>query len=421
MWLYVPSHSAPAKPDWNSDSTLRVLDALSRHVTWNGSSSPPGSLLRVLKREPCLQRLSGLMCEQSALQKSAELWAASTPSPAATPASHSPSPASSVAKTIRDTYGQPLLMRLRAMSRACVFSRTSAATLLSDSIPFSLLYERWATALRRACLRRRKRVLLTSVSGCSSWPTADANVMGDGTSRSGDRKDEPLLDGQARNWGTPRVTTNGGIPCPEHTGRGSRLEDQAAVMWQTPHGMANTDKTGKKGGAGGGECALPANQWATPQTFDASDCQTSPEKRMERKTKGGCRNLREEAVQDFPSTPPAPPTEPPGQESSPGGQGSPPLWPSPCAYEDSKAHGMRPSRIATGRKTEYLHRVVQDGKKRLNPNFVTLLMNFPLGWPDPDRSIAPSNCGCSAMHAFRRKSRQRLLLWLQRLTSSDTP
>jgi hypothetical protein len=28
-------------------------------------------------------------------------------------------------------------------------------------------------------------------------------------------------------WGTPRVTNNGGIPCPEHTGKGCRLEDQA--------------------------------------------------------------------------------------------------------------------------------------------------------------------------------------------------
>lgn len=38
------------------------------------------------------------------------------------------------------------------------------------------------------------------------------------------------LNSQAKlvGWGTPRETTNGGIPCPEHTGKGSRLEDQAA-------------------------------------------------------------------------------------------------------------------------------------------------------------------------------------------------
>jgi hypothetical protein len=36
------------------------------------------------------------------------------------------------------------------------------------------------------------------------------------------------VSGQAVNWGTPRVTTNNGIGCPDSTGKGSRLEDQAA-------------------------------------------------------------------------------------------------------------------------------------------------------------------------------------------------
>jgi hypothetical protein len=44
-------------------------------------------------------------------------------------------------------------------------------------------------------------------------------------------------------WGTPRVTTNGGIPCPEHTGKGSRLEDQAALAgWVSP-----TSQDGSRG------------------------------------------------------------------------------------------------------------------------------------------------------------------------------
>ncbi len=36
-------------------------------------------------------------------------------------------------------------------------------------------------------------------------------------------------------WGTPRVTTNNGHPSPQCTGKGSRLEDQAALTgWATP-------------------------------------------------------------------------------------------------------------------------------------------------------------------------------------------
>ena len=41
-------------------------------------------------------------------------------------------------------------------------------------------------------------------------------------------------------WGTPRVTTNGGTLCPEHTGKGSRLEDQCADLsgWSSPTSLA---------------------------------------------------------------------------------------------------------------------------------------------------------------------------------------
>lgn len=45
-------------------------------------------------------------------------------------------------------------------------------------------------------------------------------------------------------WGTPRVTTNGGCPSPQCTGKGSRLEDQAALAgWVTP-----TAQDGSRGG-----------------------------------------------------------------------------------------------------------------------------------------------------------------------------
>ena len=176
---------------------------------------------------------------------------------------------------------------------------------------------------------------------------------------------------QANNWGTPRVTTNSGIPCPEHTGKGSRLEDQAALM-----------------------------AWPTPMQQDSESAGSV--------AKG---EFLTQASMTFPSSPPAPPTEPPGQESSQGGQDSRPLWPSPCAYEDSKAHGMRPSRIATGRKTEYLHRVVQDEKRRLNPAFVDWLMGYPIGHSDCDSTVTP----CS-LSRWRRLSSLCLRHWLAKVT-----
>ena len=42
------------------------------------------------------------------------------------------------------------------------------------------------------------------------------------------------------------VATNGGIPCPESTGKGSRLEDQAAMSSGDPSGIpAETGKSGE--------------------------------------------------------------------------------------------------------------------------------------------------------------------------------
>ena len=62
------------------------------------------------------------------------------------------------------------------------------------------------------------------------WPSPraeDSEAIGN----HGDARDS--LYTEARNWGTPRVTNNLGIPT-ENTGRGSRLEDQAACPSSLP-------------------------------------------------------------------------------------------------------------------------------------------------------------------------------------------
>jgi hypothetical protein len=58
----------------------------------------------------------------------------------------------------------------------------------------------------------------------SAWPTAGANDH-KGSNRPGQRRGQ--LDEATEHWGTPRVTTNNGIPSPQCTGKGSRIEDQA--------------------------------------------------------------------------------------------------------------------------------------------------------------------------------------------------
>ena len=435
MWLYVPSHSAPAAAASNSDSISHVLESLAPHCTWNGNSTRPASLLRAWKREACLRRLSGLTCEQSALQASAESWAESIASRAAIPANHFPAPASVVAKTIRGTYGPQSLRRLSAIGRACVFSRTSQATLLSDSIPFSLIYERWTTTLRRSCLQRRKSVLRTSGSGCSSWRSPQSQEPGVSTERlTGEpghrmydkdtgRLAQYSLTQEVQMWPTAKASTGDYSYANGNPGTPVLNLEGAAKLWQTP-----SDPTFKYrrqvGQTERAEELLPAQaengNWATPQTWDATDCQTSPEKRAERKRKGGCKNLREEAVMDLPSSPMAPATEPDGQESSQGGQGSRRLSSTPRSTMSEADTERAHANAAAKHRLEGEAGAMMGGKKRLNPLFVTLLMNYPLGWPDPDRPIAPSNSDSSGTQSclprWRRLSSSCLRHWLEAVT-----
>jgi hypothetical protein len=58
------------------------------------------------------------------------------------------------------------------------------------------------------------------------WGTPRANDADKRGAIAGDPRNG--VSGQAVNWGTPRVTTNNGIGCPDSTGKGSRPEDQAA-------------------------------------------------------------------------------------------------------------------------------------------------------------------------------------------------
>jgi hypothetical protein len=172
----------------------------------------------------------------------------------------------------------------------------------------SAAWERWATKAKQDFSRRQKSAQAINANAYlssdlsqaqdSNWPTARAEdaesagnhpdatdsltgatrnwttpCAGDDTttatlrqSRIDTGRTTEYLSRQAMNWGTPRVTTNSGIPH-DTTGklRGdrSRLEDQAG-SWLTPHGMNGTDHTGKQGR--GGEFAKQATEWQTPAT-----------------------------------------------------------------------------------------------------------------------------------------------------------
>lgn len=71
--------------------------------------------------------------------------------------------------------------------------------------------------------------------------------------------------GSSQDWGTPRVTTNGGIGNGART-KGSRLEDQAC--WPTPHGM-QVDNPRMAGPTGNELGRAVTKQWPTPRAEDS--------------------------------------------------------------------------------------------------------------------------------------------------------
>ncbi len=100
----------------------------------------------------------------------------------------------------------------------------------------------------------------------SAWPTARAE---DAESCGNDPGATDSLTGVSRNWGTPRVTTNGGHPT-ERTGRGSRLEDQVVGLWATPRTITGGGESAERKQelgrveSGGGDLQAQTEHWPTP-------------------------------------------------------------------------------------------------------------------------------------------------------------
>ena len=113
------------------------------------------------------------------------------------------------------------------------------------------------------------------------WQTP-SQPTGGGTGRSGNRKGEPLLDGQARLWQTPSTCERG------------------------PEGKASK---ANRPGAGGIDLQTEARQWQTPRVSDQNKASRPRAFRQDAQ-------LREEAEITFPSGLPAPLTSTPGGKSS---------------------------------------------------------------------------------------------------------
>jgi hypothetical protein len=84
------------------------------------------------------------------------------------------------------------------------------------------------------------------------------------------------IAGAAENWGSPRVTTNGGNGN-VRTDAKARLEDQAS-MWQTPNTAVASGGNSNRSGDRRGELLLrgQAMNWPSPRAEDSESCGNHP-------------------------------------------------------------------------------------------------------------------------------------------------
>ena len=200
---------------------------------------PPVYWLRVLKMGAWPTRLSGVTSELSTVNRGMEEWIASLAA--------SPAPTSASLESRQESMES---IPASGSSTCVLFAKCNPDLSLSKTSLQSSLFQQeepYSEGLPDAGMMRSG--LLYELP---KWEPRTA-VNERSFSHSGP---EP-------NWGTPRVTTNSGIPCPESTGNGSRLEDQAGT-WLTPAGMNGQDHTGKQGR--GGEFAKQVTEWQTPAT-----------------------------------------------------------------------------------------------------------------------------------------------------------
>lgn len=382
MWLYIPCQSVREEAGSNLDWTSPALACLLRSVTWNGKSTRPASLRCASKKAPFILGLSGLTCEPFSLHRSAISWKESILgfSAGASPASPGLSPAGLVATMMRETYGASLLKSLARINRHSYLSRTyrASSTRLWGCEESDETWKEWVTTWRAACSRRRKLAQAIGGSGCSSsqnWATPEkaiadvAAIMpqhdvfytapngkirrrtksgqdasmglarevamwqtpqqpaGGGTSRSGERMDEPLLDGQARMWPTPKES--------QYKGGDQAREENRSGDRHAGHDLATSTET-----------------WPTPAA-------TEVRQGYQDRTRGkkGSQESLTTVVLDSHSSLPAQQTSTPGGESSSDSQNLPP-----------------PSQQ----------------KGRLNANFVEMLMGWPIGFSDCGCSVTPA-------------------------------
>jgi len=194
------------------------------------------------KRDSWTQHLSGRILKHSLGQDFVTAW---TSSLAVIPASHSAPPENAEAKTTQGTSGRGSQMEFDSCALESASLKTSKDTSALDSEKSLKNWQALVTKRRGEYLARLKSARLTSASGSSSWPTANARDWKDSGASQGNRvapnlgtavhragpaaPANPSTNGsRPESWATPRTGMARGNNFTYDRGRGN-IEEQAGA------------------------------------------------------------------------------------------------------------------------------------------------------------------------------------------------
>lgn len=392
MWLVNRSSpcvqgSEVSTSDFTQDSEPWA-EALAQSAWWRGKPSAAPSWRNRCRRARWMTALSGaVICERFPSTN----FRRSTGSPEATPASPSALQENGKERMILGTCGQSSAISSNLFDLEESSSRTSQAICPSDCHESSPTWKALVSAVRSASTQRRKLALRIEESASSSlaWPTPDATgrphegnvrLLRKGVEAGMDKeeadamlgRDISLPQGKLPLWPTATVgdsrNSANATACREKTGHhsGTTLVD-AVRLWPTPKASSGgpdpSNSTGKN---------LPhaVRSWPTPTAAEGNKVGNQVNKGQ------------------------------PGLSNHPEVR----FWPTAAARDYKDGPGMSPDRgEKTGGRLDQLPRLVyqeeRDGQRGqgapsssgnlrglLNPNFVEVLMGYPSGWTDFERS-----------------------------------
>lgn len=378
MWLHVPTECCPTVPasaDWSLES-VSLDQALAASATLRGKSLPPRSWQRVCETGRFTRLLSGLTSPPSTAALGVASWIASLRE---IPASPTPSPESSSARTMTD--GSSIMSS--GSSKRCGLlvssGRTSLGTWTDNSKLSSRHWSEWASALQLEYSQRERMPRpTTSVADSSSWPTATAH---DARRPGPDLKSTQggNLCREAAVWPTPVVLDRPRSPetlakCADFRKRNANQNTvplylgEVARDWPTP--MAGTPAQNGNNYAGNNDFSRRVMEivstWPTPAARDFKGSGPAVT-RKDGKTRMDMLDWK--AERGF-SLPPDRPT-PSGARSS-----------------DLRRISLRLWLMSMSQPPSSLSRWVRKvTRRKLNPSFVDWMHGWPSEWTDCERAV----------------------------------